>query len=833
MRTCKRLIFGGSVMLLAAFLTFIVSPNGIFADTVCDSSNCYVTDTTINDLSQGKFYLTGLSNNGDGAVQLVPLGLTAEWVGDQYTLPVSRTELAAVIYKDIIYVVGGKNPGGVRIPQVITASTYVTGPLKGAWQTATTLNPGRSGMAAVISTTATGGYLYVLGGSHGPPTVITNAVSYIHFNTNGQFDTGWQTGSSMATELVYHQAVVHNGYLYVLGGCNGISACNTVLSEIYRAQISPSTGELTWDASFQASLPSFSLDLFGAVIWQSGSGTDYLYIVGGVTDELFTLTTAEVWYIPFDGSGGLDSPTPVWTPTGSLNESYGAHSTVQGNGQIFSTGGLQGSSPGVVVSNVNSALIDVTSGGLLPLVGSSSWMPSKVLPEPRWRHASVINSGGVVYVIGGTSETAGASNTVYRGETKGFGSLYAGRGTYISHILDLTTPRDITEITVNSTITSPVTMTMQYRFGNTPAELNAAPFTTTFPGLNTGLNVSTTTSVNFTASLIQYQVLFTGTHAYTSTMSPVFNAFQVKYPLPPILPDFEITGLSAPPESASPVTQTITYWVSDKMSAAAPVRLAPNAATSPQSSPTGKFKVPPPPPRSSSGRVAAPNQTPPEYLFYVSFYAFETSVITPTSPISLTGAMNCIDYNNPLHPPGTWLPFIWWNPAIATELSKTPKAFYAQCLVPANSKKFWAQIDSCALLDPRWGGSDPYCKSYGYVLEQDETGGSPSFADNIYGPVDAGQGPTCYTLTTVATPSGKGSISVNTPPNCGPQYTSGTVASLTAIPAGGSTFSGWTGCDLPLGANCSMTMNATKSVTATFASPGGPGSMFLPFIRRQ
>src|SRR5262249_1803286 len=45
----------------------------------------------------------------------------------------------------------------------------------------------------------------------------------------------------------------------------------------------------------------------------------------------------------------------------------------------------------------------------------------------------------------------------------------------------------------------------------------------------------------------------------------------------------------------------------------------------------------------------------------------------------------------------------------------------------------------------------------------------------------------------------------------------GTVVSLTATPAAGYQFSGWTGCT-GTGASCSVTMDAAKSVTATFTA---------------
>ena len=72
---------------------------------------------------------------------------------------------------------------------------------------------------------------------------------------------------------------------------------------------------------------------------------------------------------------------------------------------------------------------------------------------------------------------------------------------------------------------------------------------------------------------------------------------------------------------------------------------------------------------------------------------------------------------------------------------------------------------------------------------------------------------------------GDGSGSVTSSPagiNCGSDctetYDAGTGVTLTATPQGGSTFAGWGGACTGSSTTCTLTMNASRSVTATFTT---------------
>jgi len=71
-----------------------------------------------------------------------------------------------------------------------------------------------------------------------------------------------------------------------------------------------------------------------------------------------------------------------------------------------------------------------------------------------------------------------------------------------------------------------------------------------------------------------------------------------------------------------------------------------------------------------------------------------------------------------------------------------------------------------------------------------------------------------YTLTTIVSPSGAGSIS---PP--GGEYESGRQVTITASPASGYTFDHWSGSASGTASVVTITMDSDKSVTANFETP--------------
>src|SRR5947209_18077441 len=80
--------------------------------------------------------------------------------------------------------------------------------------------------------------------------------------------------------------------------------------------------------------------------------------------------------------------------------------------------------------------------------------------------------------------------------------------------------------------------------------------------------------------------------------------------------------------------------------------------------------------------------------------------------------------------------------------------------------------------------------------------------------------PPIHTLSVSLVGSGSGTVTgsgIACPGTCSHSYAAGTMVTLTASPASGSSFSGWSGGGCSGTGACTVTMSADQSVTATFA----------------
>jgi len=98
------------------------------------------------------------------------------------------------------------------------------------------------------------------------------------------------------------------------------------------------------------------------------------------------------------------------------------------------------------------------------------------------------------------------------------------------------------------------------------------------------------------------------------------------------------------------------------------------------------------------------------------------------------------------------------------------------------------------------------------ITATDFSGASASTTLTVVGEVN---------LSVVRTGAGTGTVSSSPPgidcgTDCSEAYASGTVVTLTASAASGSTFAGWSGCDTVAGATCTVTVDSARTATAAF-----------------
>src|SRR5262249_35137033 len=85
-----------------------------------------------------------------------------------------------------------------------------------------------------------------------------------------------------------------------------------------------------------------------------------------------------------------------------------------------------------------------------------------------------------------------------------------------------------------------------------------------------------------------------------------------------------------------------------------------------------------------------------------------------------------------------------------------------------------------------------------------------------------------FTMTVTKAGTGSGTVSsspagINCGPTCSSNYASGTVVTLTATPAGGSTFTSWSGACTGTAATCSVTMSAAGNYVTATCDPAPSG----------
>lgn len=291
------------------------------------------------------------------------------------------------------------------------------------WKQTSMLNVARAGAAMVVNNN----FIYMIGGVDGRHFL--RSIEYATILPDGRIGE-WKVGPRLIEDRGFTEAVVKNGFIYVVGGGNGPNGKH-LLTTVERAKINPDGSLGEWRQEAQRTvLPRrcTKLSLVG----------DYLYSFGGFGGTL--LDSVEFAKIEADGSlgawtmasdpmtlpryvnsvktsdgmtfviGGHDQNKGVgiadvewakpqqngdiraWKKTHSLNTGrYGLASAKQGK-TIYALGGLTGLE---YLRSIEKTQVD-PEGGLQP------WQETTLMSVPRATFSAVTHDG-YFYVLGGTN----------------------------------------------------------------------------------------------------------------------------------------------------------------------------------------------------------------------------------------------------------------------------------------------------------------------------------------------------------------------------------------------------------------------------------------------
>ena len=288
--------------------------------------------------------------------------------GWQVSTPMIKSRFASsvIVNDNNIYAIGGADSRGY-IWDAEWSTFDDSGNIK-EWKRAPSLNEPRGYVPGVYHN----GFLYVVGGANGEHGAnLLDTVERAKINPDGSIGRWVVEDSVMTTARRGGQATVIDGYLYAIGGYNGM-----FLHSVERAEIKEDGSLDKW-----AELTPM---MFERYIHSSLAVGDVLYSMGGHKNASGG-ALKEVEY----GKISKDSLEVQWHSAPSLNEARYDAGVVFADGAIYIAGGYDDNAIDTVEKS------RVGADGVL-----SKWNVVSKLPSPVYG-AALVNQKGKLYLVGG------------------------------------------------------------------------------------------------------------------------------------------------------------------------------------------------------------------------------------------------------------------------------------------------------------------------------------------------------------------------------------------------------------------------------------------------
>lgn len=326
-------------------------------------------------------------------MQPVPSGPWINAWQPQTPFNIPRRALAAAAANSHLYVVGGMDNDNRYVAQAEYAAILPDGRL-GPWHFTSSLNEPRFYLAAAVA----GGYLYAIGGAdgvRGQDNLPSATVERAPLRADGSLGP-WQRVNYLTTPRRGLQAAVYKNHLYAVGGYDG-----AFLKSVERADLLPDGSLSAWRLDPEQA----TVDRY---IHSAASLGNKLYLLGGHEQSPDAISYGDVEMTRLDGDGALQ---PWAIQKSALETPRFIAAAFALNGYIYMLGGHDGRQR-------------LRSVEMAPLDGDGrvgAWSFTTPLREPRSATALAV-SDGRVYVLGGMG-TGGALNSVEMAEQNAGGQL--------------------------------------------------------------------------------------------------------------------------------------------------------------------------------------------------------------------------------------------------------------------------------------------------------------------------------------------------------------------------------------------------------------------------
>jgi len=250
------------------------------------------------------------------------------------SLGIGGANVGSAISNGYIYVVANGGSTTVKYAKLNADGTI------GTVASATSFASTRSSAAVVTAN----GYLYAIGGTVAGS--VSTEVDYARINPDGSLGNWIVAANGLPAAQTSGGAAYANGYLYYLGGSNGVGALS---SNIYYSKLSADGSPSTWTTN-ASNLGTAVTNIYGSVAAANG----VIYVVGGNTGG--ASWTSVVQRVTTNASTGAASTNT----TTSWPQVAGDTSVGTADGYLYAAGGYNGSS---ALTNVYYAKIN--NGGTI------------------------------------------------------------------------------------------------------------------------------------------------------------------------------------------------------------------------------------------------------------------------------------------------------------------------------------------------------------------------------------------------------------------------------------------------------------------------------------